>query len=226
MRRLSLSLAVGTALFFPTPVCAFFGTELAPLLELVAGQVAELEKLTQTLGLAKESATYLRQLNEGIERTVDQIRSLQALLERAQGLDPKGVRSLADLNELLRKASSLKADVETLLQLKVDLAEQAIDRSALQSDTTYKMGQEMVATGAKLATESQAASPGRATQITAAASSAQMLSQGVELQTLAQVVELQALLLDFHKSQVARELQAEKARRRSFEQALGKGRRK
>lgn len=199
---------------------AFLGTELGPLLQLVSGQVAEIERLTETVGLAKDQAQYLRELNEGVEQTVFQIESIQSIIDRAQGMDPTAVRSVSDLNDLLSRAKQSKMQIEELLEAKVLIANQAIKSSAVQSDTSYRMGQEMVSTGAHLAHESKSASPGRAAQISAASGSAQMLAQGVELQTLAQIVQLQALTLEFQKTQVEREIRNEGTRRAFYEKQL------
>lgn len=199
---------------------AFLGTEIAPLLQLVSGQVQEIQRLTESVGVAKDQVELLRGLNEGIDRAVTQIQTLHQIVERAQGLDPTAVRSISDLNDLLLRANNTKGLIEEMLELRIGLADQAIARSALQTDTAYRMGQEMVLTGSQLALESQTASPGRASQISAAAGSAQMLSQGVQLQTLAQVAELQALLLEFHKTQLAEQLRAEKLRRAQVEREL------
>lgn len=212
---------IGLGLAAAPTASAFLGTELGPLLQLVSGQVQELERLTQSVGVARDQVQLLRTLNDGIERTVTQIQTLQTILERSRDLNPREVKSLADLNDLLERAQGTKALIDDLLLVKVDIANQAIARSALQSDTTYRMGEEMVVTGSQLASESQRASPGRANQITAAASSAQMLSQGVELQTMSQMVQLQALLLEFQKSQVEREVRTEKLRQAQFERQLG-----
>ncbi|MCC7441305.1 MAG: hypothetical protein IT285_06720 [Bdellovibrionales bacterium] len=219
MRRSRFAL-IAFAVLVTSPAQALLGTELGPLLQLVSGQVTEIEKLAENVGVSREQTDLLHRLNRDVDKTVAQIQTLQTLIERAQGLDPRGIRSLSDLNELLRRAKDVQHLLEELLSLKVEIATQAIARSALQSDTSYLMGQEMVATGSRLAQESETAAPGRANQITAAATSAQMLSEGVQLQTMAQMVELQALLLDFQKTQVERELHAEKARRLSFERAL------
>ncbi|MGE4108223.1 MAG: hypothetical protein AB7F66_13495 [Bacteriovoracia bacterium] len=210
-----------TFLFFQVPsASALFGEELAPLFELVAGQIQEIERLTEQLGVAKDQQNLLIQLNSGIEKTVTQIRTLQSILERSQGLDPKEVKSISDLNDLLTRVKDVKSLIDSVIDAKIDLAEQAISKSSLQGDTTYKMGQEMISTGSQLAQESQTASPGRANQINAAASSAQMVSQGVQLQTLAQIVQLQALQLEFQKTELEQRRQLERLRRGNFEREL------
>jgi hypothetical protein len=215
-----LKLFVVLAVLAPSRVEAFFGTELGPLLQLVAGQLTEIERLTETLGAARDQARMLRELNQGVDRAVTQIRNMQTIMERTQGLDPSSVRSLSDLNDLLARANQTKQALEGLMQAKVALADQAIASSALQSDTTYRMGQEMTVAGSQLAVESQSASPGRSSQITAAANSAQMLATGVELQTLAQIVQLQAMTLEFQKSQVEQDLYNSRLRRAAYERQL------
>jgi hypothetical protein len=120
----------------------------------------------------------------------------------------------------MRRARTTQADLAALLAIRNEMADQAITQSALQSDTAYRMGQEMVASGSDLARESQTASPGRAAQISASAQSAQMLSQGVELQTLAQIAQLQALQLDFQKAQASQLASESDQRQKAFQSTL------
>jgi len=209
-----------SVLLLPYSALAFLGTELGPLLQLVSGQITEIEKLSESINATRDQTKTLRELNDGIDQAVTQIRNLQAIIERTQGLDPRSVNSLSDLNDLLDRANQTKQTIDDMMQSKVELADQAIAGSALQSDTAYRMGQEMVVTGSQLSAESQSASPGRANQIAASAGSAQMLATGVELQTLAQLVQLQAMTLDFQKGQVAREIQNDKIRRAAYERQL------
>lgn len=203
-----------------TPAWAFFGTEVAPLLQLVSGQITEIEKLTQFVGAAEDQTAVLRALNEGIDRSVQQIRSVQSLVERAQGLDPSEIRSLADLNDLLSRAQGLQQQLEDMLEVRLRLADQVIDKGAAQGDTSYRMGQEMIMTGQTLAQESEHASPGRAAQITAAASSAQMLSDGVTQQTMAQLIQLQAMSLELQKVQLEKDLRESRSRRAELQRTL------
>lgn len=195
---------------------AFFGTELAPLLELVSGQVREIERLTEQVGLAKDQRDLLIRLNDGIERTVDQIRNIQSLVERAQGLDPRGIKSVQELNDYLSRVQGAKHSLEEILGIKSKAAGIIIGQSALQSETAYLMGQEMIATGSTLAKESETASPGRAQQISAASQSAQMLAQGVQLQTLSQIAQLQAMQLELQRSQIDQLIQEKSATRNLF----------
>ncbi len=221
MRRLSLIGIVSSAfIVIPFQAQAFLGTELGPLLQLVSGQITEIEKLSETVNAAQDQTRILRELNDGIDRSMTQLRNIQTIVERVQGVDPSAVRSLSDLNELLVRAHQTKESIEDMMETKVTLADQAIASGALQGDTAYRMGQEMVVTGSQLSAESQTASPGRATQIAACANSAQMLATGVELQTMAQLVQLQAMTLEFHKSQVQLDIQTSRIRRAAYEQQL------
>jgi hypothetical protein len=211
-----------SVLLLPEQALAMFGEELGPLLQLVAGQVQEIDRLAQTVGIAKDQMDFIRNLNDGINKTVNQIQSLQEIMTRVQNLDPRSVKSLADLNDLMEHAKTTQGMVEDLLGVKIALADQAIERTALQSENAYLMGQEMVATGSSLANESRTASPGRAAQITAASSSAQMLSQGFQLQSLAQIAELQAILLEFQKQSLQRDLRSQLSRRQNLLQHLSR----
>lgn len=208
------------AAFLPNPAHAILGTEMVPLMQLVAGQVSELESLAQQIGATQEQTGLLVDLNTGVNKVVNQIESLERIIERTQGLNPSSAQSLASLNDLMRRARTTQEDVMALMQIRTEVADQAIAQSALQSDTAYRMGQEMVATGSELARESKTASPGRAAQISASADAAQMLSQGVELQTLAHIAELQALSLDFQKAQATQVASESDQRKKAFESAL------
>jgi hypothetical protein len=204
---------------------AFLGSEMLPLMQLVSGQIEELAYLSSQLSVAEAQMQTLTELNSGINRVIHQIESIEAIVERSRGLDPTAVRSLSQLNQLVSRAKDLQSSVSELIMIRSEIAEQAIAQSAAQSDTAYRMGQEMTLTGAKLADESKTASPGRAAQISASASSAQMLAQGVELQTLSQMVQLQALSLDYQRAQSEEPLQVKATQQKSFEESLRKGQR-
>ncbi|NDD92030.1 hypothetical protein EBZ37_08100 [bacterium] len=208
------------AALLPNSAHAILGSEMVPLMQLVAGQVSELESLAQQLGATQEQTGLLFELNSGVNKVVNQIESLESIVERTQGLNPSSARSLASLNDLMRRARATQEDLNALIQIRTEVADQAIAQSALQSDTAYRMGQEMVVTGSELARESKTASPGRAAQISASADAAQMLSQGVELQTLAQIAELQALSLDFQKTQATQVNSESDQRKKAFEATL------
>lgn len=199
---------------------AFLGTELGPLLKLVAGQVTEIERLTETLNVARENRELLIQINKGINRTVTQIESIQSIIDRADGLDPRAIRSISELNDYLERVKDSKLALEEVLSLKTRAAGVAVGQAAVQSETSYKMGQEMISTGSNLAEESRSASPGRAAQITAASGSAQMLASGVTLQTLSQMVQLQAMSLELQRSQIEQRSQERQASRGYFEAEL------
>lgn len=184
---------------------AFFA-DVGPLLQLVAGQVQEIEKLSDTLGLMKEQKDALMNLNAGIGRAVSQIESIQTIIQNSKNLDPRSIRSISELNEYLSRAKEAKGRVEDVLKLKILASDVAIESAAKQSQFSYTMGQEMIKVGSALALESKTASPGRAAQITAASSSAQMLSHGTLLQSLSQISQLQALMLDLEKTKIQQSL--------------------
>ena len=181
-----------------------FGEETIPLAQLVAGQITELERLAEPIEISRENRALLLEVNSGIERTTGQINSIETLLERSQRASPQSVSSLAEVRQYVDDMKSTRANAEEVVTLKLLLVDQAIDESALQSDTAYKMGQEMVGLGNELSAESKTASPGRAGQIAASAASAQTLASGVELQTLAHIAELQAMSLELQRSLLER----------------------
>lgn len=220
MRLLTLFVAALLG-FAPSSGYALFGEEIPALLELIAGQVREIEQLTQAVGIAKEHRDLALEINRGIDQAVSQIRSVQSVLERVQGLNPTAARSIADLNDYLARMEAARRDLDQALGIKAEIAGVAIGQAAVQSETSYRMGQEMVLVGLELSQESQLASPGRAAQISAAAGSAQMLAQGVELQTLAQIAQLQAMSLELQKAQIEREQSDRRAHREFLENRLG-----
>jgi len=201
---------------------SIFGEENVPLYKLVLGQLMELERLAEVVGFAKDQIELLEKINEGVGRATAQINAMEAIVERAKGLDPSSIRRISDLTAQLSELKSMKADVEDLLAVKLLLSDQAVAQSAVQSETAYKMGQEMIGTGSALASDARSASPGRAAQISASAQSAGMLSQGVLLQTMAQMTQLQAMSLELQKTGMEKDLNVERARRRFLGNALKK----
>src|SRR4051794_12117013 len=117
MRILAWLLPLALALL--TTEAQGFITDIGPLLQLVSGQITEIQKLTEQVGLAKDQQNTLIKLNEGINQTVSQIRSVETLISRAQGLDPRSVRSLSDLNDLLYRANQVRLEINELLRLKI-----------------------------------------------------------------------------------------------------------
>jgi|GEM_PF-2065842 len=207
-------------LFSSLSHASLLGEEMIPLVKLVAGQVLELERLAETVGVSKEQRDLLLQINQGIDQSTHQIDSIQTIVDRTQGLDPSSVRSLSEFNHYLEQTRALQAQTQEIVNLKLLMTDQAISQSAVQSETAYTMGQEMVGVGSQLAIESKTASPGRASQITASAQSAQMLSSGVALQTLAQIAQLQAMQLELQKVQIEKDSKNQSQRQGYFEKEL------
>ena len=186
-------------------------------MKLVIGQIMELERLGETLEIAKDERELLGRINEGVNRTLNQIESIEEIILRAQRLDPKDIRRIADLNMLLEDLKDLKSRTSEILETKVIIVDHALFQSALQAETAYTMGQEMVKVGSNFTHESRSASPGRAAcNNNAAAAGAQTLSNGVLLQTLSHLTELQALSLELQKSKLEQELLTSKKRSETF----------
>ncbi len=195
--------------FLGTPPAHSVGvTEVLDVLKLISNQATEIQKLTELVDASDRNIALIQNLNQGIERTVAQIQSIETVYSRVQGLDPTGVRSLSELNHRLAETKALVRDSSQTLLLKSQLIEASVGQASLQSETTYLMGQEMAKVGGELARESRSASPGRAAQISASAASSQMLAQGVELQALAHLIQLQAQSLDLQKSMMTQSVRA------------------
>lgn len=210
-----------------TPISArasIFGEENIALLKLVSGQLLELERLANALEIAKENQALLIEINKGIDRVTTQLDAVDTIIQRAQGLDPTSVKRISDITNMIYDLKSMKMSVEELVVVKLLLSEKAIGQSAVQSETAYKMGQEMIGTGSVLASEVKSASPGRAAQISASAQTSNMMSQGVMLQTMAQMTQLQAMNLELQKSQLQREIYTERSRRSFLASELMKSR--
>lgn len=101
------------------------------------------------------------------------------------------------------------------MEAKLLTTSEAIETSAAQGETAYTVGQNLIQLGAKLSSEVRSASPGRASQIAATASVSQMLAAGTLLQTLSQLAQLQAISLDLEKSKQETELKDERERRKA-----------
>ncbi len=199
---------------------SIFGEENLALAKLVTGQILELERLAQIVGVTSDSQAVLQAVNRGIDSTVAQLESIEEISRRSQGLDPGSVRTLSELNRQLTEARGLAEETSSLVRQKLALIEVSVSQAALQSETSYLMGQEMVSVGRSLSAESRSASPGRAAQITAAAQSSQMLAQGVQLQTLSHLVQLQAESLDLQKAALARQQAVAQAQEEYFRDGL------
>jgi hypothetical protein len=219
--RILFSICMVSALFSFSAQASIFGEETVVLLQVVANQLVELDHLAENIGVLKDQRNLLVQLNEGIGKATEQLRSIETIVERSHGVDPSGIQSLSDLNRQIDELKGFSGAIQDLLVVKLMLCDQAVEEAGLQSDTAYHTGTEMVGTGSLLAQESQSASPGRAAQITASAASAQMLGQGVALQTLAQIAQLQAMSLDLQKGEIQRSLRIEQGQRSVMQQALG-----
>lgn len=218
-----MRVAVVVLLLLPLKAHAsIFGEENVPLYKLVLGQIVELQRLAEAVGIAKDQMELLVKINEGVERATAQINAMESIIERAKGLDPSSIRRISDLTDQIHELKSIKADVEDLIALKLILSDHAVAQSAVQSETAYKMGQEMIGTGTALSADARSASPGRAAQISASAQTAGMLSQGVLLQTMAQMTQLQAMSLELQKTEMEKNLNVERARRRFLGNALKK----
>lgn len=192
---------------------SIFGEETVVLVKMLANQLIELERLAENVGLSRERRDMLEYLNRGVEQATQQIAAIDSVINRAQGLSPGNVKRIADLNSLFERAKSVQAKIGAMEAVKLDVAESAVAQSALQADTSYKMGQELIGLGAELSREAQKASPGRATQITATTTTTQMISQGVLLQSLAQQTEILAILLELARSKRAEAIAREEQNR-------------
>jgi hypothetical protein len=185
---------------------SLFGEENVPLFKLVLGQIVELERLGAMLQIAKEQRELMEQVNAGVHRTLQQIEAIEEILRRAQGLDPRNIRRISDLNEAVHEVKELKRRAQEVLTARLAITDHAVSQSGLQAETAYTMGQEMIRVGSDLSRESAQASPGRASQISAAAQTSQTISNGVVLQTLAHIAQLQAMGLELQKAEIEHRL--------------------
>lgn len=208
-------------LLFSCPTeASIFGEENIALMKLVFGQISELEKLTEAIGVAKENRDLLIEINEGINKVTNQLDAIDEIVRRSARLDPTSIRKISDLTNLINDAKTLSRDADALVSAKLMLTNEAILTSGLQSETAYSVGQEMIKAGSEYSAESRTASPGRAAQISAAASAAQMMATGTLLQTMSQMTQLQAIDLEFKKSEVERTRSSESERRKAAAEFL------
>ena len=100
---------------------SIFGEETLALLKLVGGQAIELERLADVVGVAKDQRDLLIKLNDGIETGVRQIEAIQAIIERAKGLDPTAVSRISDLTRQIEDVKEIHARTEEVVALKLTL---------------------------------------------------------------------------------------------------------
>jgi hypothetical protein len=203
---------------------SMFGEENVPLYKLVMGQILELEKLAEALNIAKEDRAFLLEINDGINRVTSQLESIEEIVKRAEKLDPKSIRRISDITNLINDAKSLDRDINALLQAELLLTESAVRASSLQSETAYSVGKELIVTGSSLSREARTASPGRAAQISAAAGTSQMLAMGTLLQTISHLTEIETISLELKKSELQQNLRIEQDRKKSTLEFLKRGR--
>ena len=218
--RISAFLVIGVLGFQAR--ASIFGEENIPLAKLVVGQLQEISHLAEIVGASKDNLRALEQINSGINRVSNTISAIEEIKRRAQGLNPKSSRELADLTILIREMKRLRDDVRGVMMIKIALSDQAISQSSAQSETAYLMGQEMIKVGSALNQEAHASSPGRSAQISAAANSGSMLSEGVQLQTLAHIAQIQTMQLELQKSQIERDMQSDSERQRIYLKELSR----
>lgn len=212
---------LGIVLFVSWPAeASIFGEENIALMKLVMGQITELEKLSEAVGIAKENRNLLLEINEGINRVTDQLDAIDEIVRRAGRLNPSAIGKISDITNLINDAKSISRDLDSLIAAKLLLADEAIVSSGLQSETAYAVGHEMIKSGSRFSSEARTASPGRAAQISAAASSAQMMATGTLLQTISQLTQLQAIDLEFKKSEMQRLNRNERERRKAASEFL------
>ena len=202
---------------------SMFGEENIALLKLVTGQLAEIEQLAKTVGIAEENRQLLLHLNEGIERASFQINAIGEIIERSKHLDPSSIKSISKLNAYLQESESLHRSVSQIINAKLALIDVAIGQSAIQSETSYTMGQEMVKTGAFLSQEAAHASPGRAAQISASANSVKLVSDGVLLQSISHLTELTSMQLTLERDRMLRDSRSERSRQNFMLDRLSQG---
>lgn len=207
-------------LLTPPAEASIFGEENIALMKIVLGQIAELEKLTEALGVAKESRDALIAINDGVNKVVNQLEGIDEIVRRAERLDPRAIKRISDITRLINDTKTLAKDLDLLIDAKILSMDEAVQASALQSETAYSVGREMVLSGARFSSEARTASPGRAAQISAAASSAQMVATGTLLQTMSQMNQMQAIDLELKRAELEKGQKLEAERKKAAAEFL------
>ncbi|MCM0604478.1 MAG: hypothetical protein KA715_00135 [Xanthomonadaceae bacterium] len=192
---------------------AFFGAEEIQLAQMITNQLTELKTLTELVGVSSQQTQVLLEINSGVEKTIQTLRTLESLVKRAEGVSTKPIQNLSELNSAISEAKMIKEELITILNLKLSLIDQSVAEAAIQSDTSNRMGQEMIKLGNYYSGEVQSASPGRAAQLSAANLTHHTLSLGVMMQTLAQIAQIQAMQLDLMKNAASRDINAQVSQR-------------
>ena len=201
---------------------AFFGAEEIQLAQMITNQLTELKTLTELVGVSSQQTQVLLEINSGVEQTIRTLKTLESLVKRAEGVSTKPIQNLSELNSAITEAKMIKEELITILNLKLSLIDQSVEEAAIQSDTSNRMGQEMIKLGNYYSNEVQSASPGRAAQLSAANLTHHTLSLGVMMQTLAQIAQIQAMQLDLMKNTASREINAQVSQRTILSKQLGK----
>jgi len=172
----------------PPPVSAFsFGADIAVLTQILAKAVLQLQQLRQILSAGSSQLDLLREVNEGLDRTVRLI----------QIVDPKfnpGIyKDWKDINVAIREIKRIYGGVvntkDKLVQGHVD---QIVAEAFSNNAYTYNYAKETQSYGERLHQRSQGSNPKSAQRLTAQSLGVVVGQMSQNLRTQATSVKLQA----------------------------------
>jgi hypothetical protein len=188
------------ALTFVRPAKAdLFGGDVAVLTQILAQAIQQYVKLREILGTAQGQLDLIRQINQGIND------SLNILKKIHPNLDPGLYGDWASVSDSLAKLEQLYGKVPDSPEARIQRdTDQGIAESVAFNNQFYKYTQELDSIGEAIQQQSHAVSPGGAAKLTAQA-------LGLIIQVLNQSLRAQATTLKMHAQDVALRNRKEKA---------------
>ena len=176
-----------------------FGGDIALLSQILIQAIQQLAQLREIVGNAQGHLDLVRQINEGINDSLNILRSIHP------NLDPGLYRDWQSVTEGLAKLEQLYGKVPDSPDARIQRdTDQGVAEAVAFNNGFYSYTKELDAIGETIQQQSHAASPAGAARMTAQA-------LGLIIQVLNQNLRAQATILKMHAQEVAVKNRREKA---------------
>ena len=206
-RLLNLLLAVAIALSctFPAPARAdLFGGDVAVLTQILAQAIMQLAKLRDLMGNAQSHLDLIRQINQGINDSLNLMKTIDP------NLDPGIYKEWATVNDALSRLTDIYGMTPDSPEARVQKdTDQGIAEAVTFNNSFYKYGQHYDVVAERIKDASHSVSPGGAQKLTAQA-------LGVVIQLMNQQLRAQSTGMKLQAQQLALENRKEKAETKLF----------
>jgi hypothetical protein len=192
-------------LFLSMPVRAdLFGGDILLLTQILANAVQQLSKLQSIIGTAQTNLDLVRQINQGINDSLNLIKKINP------NTDPGIYGDWDSVQDALSKLNSIYGEVPDSNEAKIQKdTDTSVAEAISFNNQFYKYTKELDQVGEQIQNQSHAVSPGGAAKL-----SAQAL--GLIVQILNQNLRAQSSMLKIHAQEVALNNKQEKAKTKHF----------